>query len=84
MPVSVAVEIAEANDAEMQTVLQQAYEKKLLRGRKLIVAKRLIEQRRRRGKGLRNDRSQQARAAPLSSTALIRAYREDVDRKTHC
>ena len=51
IPVSVAVEIAGANDAEMQAVLQQAYEKKLLRGHKLIAAKRLIEQRLLRGKG---------------------------------
>lgn len=79
VPVSVAVEIAESDDAEVQNILQQAYEKKLLRGRKLITAKRLIEQRRRRGKGFKV--SEQKREQPLSSTALIRAYREDVDRK---
>ncbi len=44
IPVSIAVDIAAATDAETQTVLQQAYEKKLLRGHKLIAAKRLIEQ----------------------------------------
>ena len=79
IPVSIAVEIASASDEETQIVLQQAYEKKLLRGKKLIVAKRLIEQRRRRGKELRvsGNRPKQT----LSSNALIRAYREDVDRK---
>jgi ParB family chromosome partitioning protein len=79
VPVSVAVEIAQADDADVQNILQQAYEKKLLRGRKLMTAKRLIEQRRRRGKGFKigGQKSEQ----PLSSTALIRAYREDVDRK---
>jgi ParB family chromosome partitioning protein len=83
MPVSIAVSIAAANDAEMQSVLQQAYENKLLRGRKLIAAKRLIEQRRQRGKGLRNNQklSTKQRARPLSSAALIKAYQEDVDRK---
>jgi ParB family transcriptional regulator, chromosome partitioning protein len=83
MPVSIAVGIATASDAEMQTVLHQAYENKLLRGRKLIAAKRLIEQRRRRGKGLRNNQKPNAkqRTRPLSSTALIRAYQDDVDRK---
>jgi ParB family chromosome partitioning protein len=83
MPVSIAVGIASADDSEMQSVLQQAYENKLLRGRKLIVAKRLIEQRRRRGKGLRNNQkpSTSPRVRPLSSAALIKAYREDVDRK---
>jgi ParB family chromosome partitioning protein len=79
IPVSIAVEIAGSSDEEMQIILQQAYEKKLLRGKKLIAAKRLIEQRRRRGKGLK---SNQRRSEPtLSSNGLIRAYREDVDRK---
>jgi len=79
VPVSVAVEIAQADDAEVQAILQQAYEKRLLRGRKLIVARRLIEQRRRRGKGFHS--GSQSRDNSLSSTGLIRVYREDVDRK---
>ena len=79
IPVSIAVEIAGASDDEMQIVLQQAYEKKLLRGKKLIDAKRLIEQRRRRGKGLQVNGKRPKQT--LSSNALIRAYREDVDRK---
>jgi ParB family chromosome partitioning protein len=83
IPVSIAVEIAGANDAETQTVLQQAYEKNLLRGHKLIAAKRLIEQRLRRGKGLRINGKENGkrRERPLSSNGLIRAYPEDVDRK---
>jgi ParB family chromosome partitioning protein len=79
IPVSIAVEIAGAKDEDVQNVLQQAYEKKLLRGHKLIAARRLIEQRRRRGKGLKIN--QNRREQTLSSTALIRAYQEDVDRK---
>ena len=79
IPVSIAVEIAGAKDEDVQTVLQQAYEKKLLRGQKLIAARRLIEQRRRRGKGFKI--SQNKREQTLSSTALIRAYQQDVDRK---
>jgi len=83
IPVSVAVAIAGADDAEMQAVLQQAYEQKLLRGHKLIAAKRLIKQRLRRGKGrltIGNSNGKR-RERPLSSNALIRAYQEDVDRK---
>lgn len=79
IPVSIAVEIAGANDEEMQVVLQQAYEKNLLRGQKLIAARRLIEQRRRSGKGRQRNGKRRDRA--LSSNALLRAYREDVDRK---
>ena len=79
IPVSIAVEIAGAKDEDMQDVLQQAYEKKLLRGNKLIAARRLIEQRRRQGKGLKINHNRRERT--LSSTSLIRAYQEDVDRK---
>jgi ParB family transcriptional regulator, chromosome partitioning protein len=45
VPVSVAVLISQAEDEEVQNVLQQAYEEKLLRGQRLLAAKKLIEQR---------------------------------------
>lgn len=79
IPVSVAVEIAEAEDHDVQAALSHAYERGLLKGRKLIAAKRLIEMRRRRGKGLATtgERSRER----LSADALVKAYREDTDRK---
>jgi ParB family transcriptional regulator, chromosome partitioning protein len=79
IPVSVAVEIAEADDAGTQQALQQAYEKKILRGRKLLIAKRVVEQRRQRGKGLRTMPAK--RVTTMSANALLRAYREDTDKK---
>jgi ParB family transcriptional regulator, chromosome partitioning protein len=80
MPVSVAVLIAQAQDSDIQDVLQQAYEAKLLRGQRLLAAKKLIEQRRRRGKGYKTG-PRRVDGTPLSSNALLRAYRQDVDRK---
>ncbi|QOZ23125.1 plasmid partitioning protein RepB C-terminal domain-containing protein [Bradyrhizobium sp. CCBAU 51753] len=80
IPVTVAVLISQAEDAEVQSVLQQAYEEKLLRGQRLMAAKKLIEQRRRRGKGYKSG-SRRVDGAPISSNALLRAYRADVDRK---
>ncbi|MBX9841281.1 MAG: ParB N-terminal domain-containing protein [Xanthobacteraceae bacterium] len=77
IPVSVAVEIAEADDIGVQEALHQAYEKNLLRGRKLLIAKRIVESRRRRGKGAKRS----SRAPKVSSRALVKAYREDTDRK---
>jgi ParB family chromosome partitioning protein len=79
IPVSVAVIIADTDDASVQEALQQAYENRLLRGRKLAAAKRLIEQRRRRGKGLRS--TPRREPGTLSSAALVRTYREDVEKK---
>jgi ParB family chromosome partitioning protein len=78
IPVSVAVEIAEADDTEVQNVLLQAYEKKLLRGAKLSAVKRLVAQRQRRGKGLRAGAHQKR---PLSVDRLLRTYRDDTDKK---
>lgn len=79
IPVSVAVEIAEADDAEIQHVLHQAYERKLLRGHKLIAVKRLIAQRQRRGKGFKVAGPGQKRS--LSVERLLQTYRDDTDKK---
>ncbi|MBR0670754.1 plasmid partitioning protein RepB C-terminal domain-containing protein [Neoroseomonas soli] len=79
MPVSVAVEIAEAEDANVQRVLHEAYEKKLLRGHNLMSAKRLIEVR--RSQGPRVKANERRRLRPLSVDSLLRTYRQDVDKK---
>ena len=79
IPVSVAVDIAEADGAAMQDVLQQAYESNLLRGAKLMAAKRLVEARQKRGKGHRTTDGYYKR--PLSVESLLRTYQDDVDKK---
>jgi len=79
IPLSVAVDIASADDAGIQAALQQAYEKNELRGRKLLIARRLVENRRRRGKGL--GVATVRRSGNPSSASLLRAYQEDTDRK---
>ncbi|MCC8963379.1 ParB N-terminal domain-containing protein [Bradyrhizobium sp. Pear76] len=80
LPVSIAVLISQAEDNDVQNVLQHAYEEKLLRGQRLLAAKKLIEQRRRRGKGYKTG-PRRTDDGPISSNALLRAYRQDVDRK---
>jgi ParB family transcriptional regulator, chromosome partitioning protein len=79
IPLSVAVEIASVDDAEIQQVLQQAYDQKLLRGNRLTKAKRLIEQRRRRGKKIRAEDG--TRRRPMSVDAVMKKYREDTQKK---
>ena len=79
VPVSIAVEIANTDDTGIQAVLQQAYETKALRGRKLMAVKRLIAQRRRSGKTL--DPGGRKRNRPLSVEALLRAYQQDTEKK---
>ncbi|WP_371420448.1 plasmid partitioning protein RepB C-terminal domain-containing protein [Tardiphaga sp.] len=79
IPVSVAVEIAEADDVGVQEALHNAYESNLLRGRKLMIVRRIVESRRRRGRKFETGSSKTAQK--LSSRSLVRAYREDTDRK---
>ncbi|MER8578467.1 ParB N-terminal domain-containing protein [Mesorhizobium sp. M1423] len=79
IPLAVAVDISNADDLGVQMVLQHAYESNALRGHKLVMARRLIENRRRRGKGLETSLPQRQRR--LSAAALIKAYEEDTDRK---
>jgi len=79
IPLSVAVEISEAEDHEVQAALSSAYERGLLKGRKLLAARKIIENRRRRGKGLAETDGRIREH--LSADTLVRAYQEDVDRK---
>ncbi|MFO6430281.1 plasmid partitioning protein RepB C-terminal domain-containing protein [Erythrobacter sp. W302b] len=79
IPVSVAVEIAEAADHDVQAALSRAYETGQLKGRKLLAARKLIETRRRRGKGLgtKETRSRER----VSADTLVKAYKEETERK---
>ena len=77
IPITVAMDIADADDLDVQAALRIAYEKGLLRGRKLMNAKHLIERRLKRGKGSTAKR----RTPETTPDAVYRAYRDDADRK---
>lgn len=79
IPVSVAINIAESEDGDVQEALQQAYEDGILKGKKITIARQLIEQRRRRGKTF-GPHSKKT-GGKLSPSALIRTYQQDVERK---
>ena len=71
--------IANFDDQSVQQVLHEAYERNLLRGQSLFAAKRLVEQRSRRGKHVKSVEGRRKR--PLSVDALVRTYQQDVDKK---
>lgn len=79
IPVSVAVDIADAEDVNVQTVLRKTYESKLLRGGRLLTAKRLVEARLKHGKGQATPIGRSRKN--LSVEALIKTYQDDVERK---
>lgn len=82
MPLALAIRIAEGPEDE-QRALQEAYESKQLRGKKLLLAKRLLENRRRRGKsfGEEGGRKRIKHDRSLSAKAILEVYQREVDRK---
>ncbi|WP_137870983.1 plasmid partitioning protein RepB C-terminal domain-containing protein [Sphingopyxis sp. 2PD] len=79
LPISVALEICESDDQGVQAALHKAYEGKLLRGRSLIAARRLVEVRKRSGKS--TNLAKQLRKQSMTPEALVKAFQEDTERK---
>jgi ParB family chromosome partitioning protein len=80
IPLSVAVQISDADEAGIQQALCDAYEDKTLRGQKLLTVRRLIEQRKISGKRFKIGISRKTDRPP-SAEALVRAYRQEADRQ---
>lgn len=80
IPIGVAVTIASSDDHEIQRALTEAYEANDLRGKSLLAARRLIEQRRTSGKALRGGPRPQP-SDPVSSKSLLRTYQEETARQ---
>ena len=86
IPIAVAVEIASSDDAAIQASLAEAYTSKQLRGKPLIAARRLVEERRTRGKEMLS--SGRAGSAPgqkskLTAQELVRTFRKETLRQKH-
>ena len=79
LPISVALEICESDDQGVQAALHKAYEGKLLRGRSLIAARRLVEVRKRSGKSTNLEK--RLRKQSMTPEALVKAFQEDTERK---
>ncbi len=84
MPITLAIRIAE-NPEDEQRALHEAYETKQLRGNRLLLAKRLIDTRKRRGKTFLDERGKRARRdkgdKALSVQDVLKVYQREVDRK---
>jgi len=80
IPLSVAMQIADADEEGLQRALCQAYEDKTLRGRKLLTVRRIIEMRKSNGKST-NQGAHRRTDRLASSEALVRAYRQEADRQ---
>jgi ParB family chromosome partitioning protein len=82
IPIAVAIEIAAAEGDGVQKSLREAYESGKLRGHALVKARRLVEQRRHRGKSLSRDKSGRGGTKkPVSADAIVRTYNKEVQRQ---
>jgi ParB family chromosome partitioning protein len=80
VPLSVAMQISTSDDAGIQQALCDAYENKTLRGRKLLTVRKIIEQRKTKGKRLNQGPKPKEERAPTAE-ALVRVYRQEADRQ---
>lgn len=80
IPISVAMQIANSDEAGIQQALCDAYEGKTLRGRKLLTVRRIVEQRKANGKRFNKGAHRKADSF-VSAEVLVRAYRQEADRQ---
>ncbi len=80
IPVSIAITIATTDDKGIQRALTEAYERNDLRGKSLMEARRLIENRRARGKGLRGGK-RVSPPSPVTTDDLLRTYQNEAIRQ---
>jgi ParB family chromosome partitioning protein len=81
VPLSVAMQIASADDDGVQKALHQAYEDKTLRGRKLLTVRRIVEMRKNHGKSFSPPGARRRNNGLQSAEALVRVYRQEADRQ---
>jgi len=78
VPLSVAIEIAAADDERIQKALHDAYEQNFLRGKKLLKVREFIEKRR---AGLDGKEVKEGDPESLSTHKMLKAYRDETTRQ---
>lgn len=81
IPHTVAMEIVNAKDGDVQKALADAYERKLIPGNQILAIRRIVEQRKLAGKSLYSlDRSDRG-GRRITAEALVRSYRKETERQ---
>lgn len=83
IPLNAAITIAGAgnDDKAIQSALQEAYESGKLRGSQLIQARRVIERRRTRGRGMGGKMASRKQHEDVTTSSLVRNYKREVERQ---
>jgi ParB family chromosome partitioning protein len=80
LPVTIAMTIATTDDKAIQRALQDAYERNDLKGKALLRARRLIENRRARGKKPRGG-PRKRQDTPVSTDSLLKTFQQETTRQ---
>lgn len=81
VPISLAVVIARSDDAGIQVALAEAYSQGILKGKKIGVLRRLLEQRTLRGKSGKLSSYGRKGSRKLNAEYLRRIYEREVDKQ---
>lgn len=81
IPISLAVDIARSDDAGIQDALANAYTHGVVKGKKLTLLRRLLEQRTLRGKGERHSSYGRRGSRKLTAENLRRIYQREVGKQ---
>ena len=80
IPITIAITISRSDDKGIQKALADAYENNSLRGKQLIRARRLLEQRRIRGKKIRDRIKRNGDQVPANE--VLETYRAETMRQS--
>jgi len=78
IPITIAITIASSDDAAIQSALAEAYENESLRGKALLKARKLIEQRRRRERAEQGPAENPQHA--VTAHRLLRTFHQEMSR----
>ena len=81
IPATIAMEIARAQDVDVQSALTEAYERRTLPGNQVLAIRRIIEQRNATGKGTIHRGTRPLVRKRVTADSLVRAYRKETDRQ---
>ncbi|MEM7361305.1 MAG: plasmid partitioning protein RepB C-terminal domain-containing protein [Pseudomonadota bacterium] len=80
MPLDIAIKIVETSGDDLQQAISDAYQNNLLRGKKLIMARRVIQIRQCRGKKFNRNRTSKS-AKNTTAKNLVDAYKQETKKQ---
>jgi ParB family transcriptional regulator, chromosome partitioning protein len=80
IPLHLAIDISRASDAEAQQLLLDAFNRKEIKGKKIAVIRRILEQRARVGKAASASSDKGYKRRKLSSEDLLKLYQRDAEK----